>query len=672
MRRLPRSTWIAIVSAGILVMLGSVMGNIGATALTWLSPKVALVLFVLISLSLIGFSLWQEKQKASSEPSAADAHENRQIMLSRVQNKWITGFLENPLYHTYDEQLLPLPLRERVGSRFDLVLSNPLKPTQPIPSGTTLAQVFDQAGGELLILGEPGAGKTTLLLELARDLLKRAKDNEAAPIPVVLMLSSWATRKLPLERWIVEELKAKYDISTSIGKEWLKANQLLLLLDGLDEVAPSALPACIEAINAYYRQACRSLVVCSRTKEFLGQPGRLALHTAVTVQPLSFEQVDTYLDGLAAKGEDIAGLKQTLHQSAALRALATTPLFLTVLLLAYHGKPMQELLALVKVLPREQPPLLFHNYVERMLLRKGGRIRASTRQTKYWLAYLAQRLTAYHQSELYLEQLQADWLPARKRYCYQWSLRLLFGLLLGLGVGLGVGLLFGLLKGLLWGLGVGLGVGLGIALAVALAVGLAAGLATGLAFGPGTGLVWGLVFLLIIGLPFGLLNMLLDGLSSKQLPKHLRHSPSEGIRRSATNGLIVGLAVGLIGGLAVGLGTGLVWGLSAGLGFGLNTGLILGLGAGLANGLEAAIQHYTLLLWLWRTGCTPAPWRYVAFLDYAVGQLLLCKIGGGYIFRHRLLQDYFASLDVVPPHDPSFHAETRSVLQDAPNGDPSL
>ena len=105
-----------------------------------------------------------------------------------------------PALLCYEEQLLPLPLRERVGSRFDLVLSDPLKPTHPISSGTTITQVFDQAGGELLILGEPGAGKTTLLLELARDLLKRAKDDKTAPIPVVLMLSSWATKKLPLEQ----------------------------------------------------------------------------------------------------------------------------------------------------------------------------------------------------------------------------------------------------------------------------------------------------------------------------------------------------------------------------------------------------------------------------------------------------------------------------------------
>lgn len=531
MRRLPRATWIAIVVMGILAMLGSVMGNIGAPALTWLSPWVALVLFVLISLALIGVSLWQEWQKAASEPSAAYARENRRIMLGRVQNKWITGYLENPLYHSYDEQLLPLPLRERVGSRFDLVLSNPLEPTQTIPSGTTITQVFDQAGGELLILGEPGAGKTTKLLELARDLLERAKADKEGCIPVVLMLSSWSVKQLPLEQWIVEELRMKYDVPSQIGEEWVKANQLLPLLDGLDEVAPDALPACIEAINEYYHQPHRSLAVCSRTKEFLEQPGRLALHTAVIVQPLSSKQVDTYLDGLAAKGEDVKGLKHALHQSAALRALATTPLFLTVLLLAYHGKPVKELLALVKAMPTDQQHLIFHDYIERVLQRKGTRTHTPAQQTKHWLAWLARQMTARQQSELYLEQFQPDWLPKRQRAFYHWSIRLVTGLV--------TGLIFGLLSGLLFGLG-------------------------------------------------------------------------------------------------------------------------------------APMQHYTLRFLLWQARCTPAPWRYVACLDDAVEQLLLRKVGGGYIFRHRLLQDYFTSLDIVPPHDPSFRAEARSLLQNAPNGDPSM
>jgi hypothetical protein len=39
------------------------------------------------------------------------------------------------------------------------------------------------------------------------------------------------------------------------------------------------------------------------------------------------------------------------------------------------------------------------------------------------------------------------------------------------------------------------------------------------------------------------------------------------------------------------------------------------------------------------------PLNYPRFLDYAYDRILLRKVGGGYIFVHRLLQDYFASLD---------------------------
>ena len=36
--------------------------------------------------------------------------------------------------------------------------------------------------------------------------------------------------------------------------------------------------------------------------------------------------------------------------------------------------------------------------------------------------------------------------------------------------------------------------------------------------------------------------------------------------------------------------------------------------------------------------------RYIRFLDYATERIFLRKVGGGYIFIHRLLQDYFAEL----------------------------
>jgi hypothetical protein len=55
------------------------------------------------------------------------------------------------------------------------------------------------------------------------------------------------------------------------------------------------------------------------------------------------------------------------------------------------------------------------------------------------------------------------------------------------------------------------------------------------------------------------------------------------------------------------------------------------------------VKHYTLRLILWRTNAIP--WNYAAFLDYAAERIFLRKVGGGYIFVHRLLLEYFAELE---------------------------
>ena len=56
----------------------------------------------------------------------------------------------------------------------------------------------------------------------------------------------------------------------------------------------------------------------------------------------------------------------------------------------------------------------------------------------------------------------------------------------------------------------------------------------------------------------------------------------------------------------------------------------------------AVIQHLTLRLILTRSGRMPA--NYARFLDYATSRHFLHKVGGGYIFVHRLLLEYFAQL----------------------------
>src|SRR5205814_3768602 len=86
-------------------------------------------------------------------------------------------------------------------------------------------------------------------------------------------------------------------------------------------------------------------------------------------------------------------------------------------------------------------------------------------------------------------------------------------------------------------------------------------------------------------------------------------------------------------------------------------GLAGGLLSGFLNGGVAWIKHNILRLLLWCRGCIP--WSYPRFLDYAAEHILLRKVGGGYIFIHRLLLDYFASLEIPSPSESVQEDQTR-------------
>ncbi|HAH00516.1 MAG TPA: hypothetical protein DCL75_17070 [Ktedonobacter sp.] len=77
--------------------------------------------------------------------------------------------------------------------------------------------------------------------------------------------------------------------------------------------------------------------------------------------------------------------------------------------------------------------------------------------------------------------------------------------------------------------------------------------------------------------------------------------------------------------------------------YGLTYGFLFGVIFGLSNRGFACIQHVILRLFLWRAQCVAQNYRY--FLNFASERVLLRKVGGGYIFVHRLLMEYFASLD---------------------------
>jgi predicted NACHT family NTPase len=93
------------------------------------------------------------------------------------------------------------------------------------------------------------------LLELARDLITRAERDVSLPIPVIFNLSSWANSKQKIQHWLMRELSTKYQVSRALGRTWIREQQLLLLLDGLDEVRESLRGAVFKQSIAFVRSS---------------------------------------------------------------------------------------------------------------------------------------------------------------------------------------------------------------------------------------------------------------------------------------------------------------------------------------------------------------------------------------------------------------------------------
>ena len=461
---------------------------------------------------------------------------NRQRLLKKVRAFWIAGVLEHSLHGS---ALVALGLEEQpeaVANPWQLALHQPAGAPYPLSAGTRITEVYDAAAGELLILGAPGSGKTTLLLEVARDLLDRAEQDEHHPLPVVFNLSSWATKQQPLADWLEEELSSTYQVPRKLGRAWVDTDQILPQLDGLDEMAPRERTACIEAINTYRQEhGLLPLVVCSRSADYLAQTARVRLGTAVMVQPLTEQQVDDYL---ASGGEPLWALRVALHQDAGLRELTSTPLMLSILTLTYHGLPIEELLRGASLTERHRH--LFERYVERMLRHRESEMRYTPEQTAHWLSWLARQMKQQNQTVFYIEHLQPDWLAGeRMRRAYdRWGLRFP-AIFIGMLVFLGMHSL--LLPGTPPSF---------------------TSLALNLAFGGYTG--W-------------LLNA---GSTIQQL-----HESSGQVRRSIWSRLVERLKAGLLIGLVVGLGAGLLFGLNAGLFIGLSSILLKAVLDGVRNGI---------------------------------------------------------------------------------------
>lgn len=188
---------------------------------------------------------------------------------------------------------------------------------------------------------------------------------------------------------------------------------------------------------------------------------------------------------------------------------------------------------------------------------------------------------------------------------------------------------------------------------------LAVGAVGGFIFGSTIGLaVWRPItinFGVAFGFTGGLIAGLLGGLTGREVDKK-KPRPNQGIYQSAKNAILTGLPTSIAAGLPLGIVSGWAWGIFPYRVEAVLVGIIVGITMGGASGFIIAlffggltvIQHSILRFILWWNG--HLPWNLAHFLDYCTDLIFLRKVGGGYIFIHRLLLEHFATMNEERSH----------------------
>jgi DNA polymerase III delta prime subunit len=374
-----------------------------------------------------------------SRPPVAPADLERTNILrliERIEQDWIGGVLEASLHHRAWIEL-GLDWREdAVEHPWDRIVVAPNRPIATLQAEDSITGVFDAAQNTLLVLGEPGSGKTTTMLELARDLIARARAAAPEPAPVVLALSTWRGAHRDFAEWVVAELGLRYQVPKRLARSWIDEARLVLLLDGLDEVPTDRRAACVEAINAFEQtHHPPGIAVTSRVAEYEALEAKLRLRAAICLQPLTPAQIERYF---SSAGAGLDHLRQALRQDAALRELARSPLMLSVMTMAWRDAPPAPTAGDDTGSAEARRRQLFDAYVEAAMKRRGKSTGGySGAQTVAWLTWLARRMKEHGHTLFAVEQLQPGWIEgAHRRFGYFVATRLIGA------VGLALPLLF--------------------------------------------------------------------------------------------------------------------------------------------------------------------------------------------------------------------------------------
>lgn len=176
-----------------------------------------------------------------------------------------------------------------------------------------------------VVLGDHGSGKSTLLLRLAVRLADDYVQSRASTIPILLGARDW-TETFSLRRWIVNQCVGSYSLRPEVVNKWADRGNIILILDGLDEVDAARRDLLIEALYKWSHSAegTRVVVSCRTSTPGLEHIVRsLRADQLAMVRPLPEREVRLYAQSVLADfasrspsitSDKLAGLRNLLQE----------------------------------------------------------------------------------------------------------------------------------------------------------------------------------------------------------------------------------------------------------------------------------------------------------------------------------------------------------------------
>ena len=193
----------------------------------------------------------------------------------------------------------------------------------------------------LMVLGDPGIGKSTFLRKVGLEALKGNKDSYQHPLtPVLLELKNFKENEINIQALIEEEFKicGFPNVEKNISNK-LEKGELLILLDGLDEVPTANVYNVIEKIQDFVDRHYKNRFILScRT----AARTHLQRFTDIEIVEFDDQQIQSFIEHwfsseLDRKNETAKNCWELLQKEEykSAKELAHTPLLLTFLCLVY-------------------------------------------------------------------------------------------------------------------------------------------------------------------------------------------------------------------------------------------------------------------------------------------------------------------------------------------------